>query len=434
MTTMTRMCWTAVIGTGLLFVAGSAQAQTAAVDPRYQPWVGCWRTIGGGDGAGEGGLAQPTRACVTPSKAVAGSVDMALYAGDSLLSRSALPRPGTPRNRQIDECQGTETAEWTTDETRLILRADMTCARGVRRSETGLMTITPSGEWLQMQHMEVAGKSATTAARFRYDGDTETPVGVSLGDDRSSRTLRLAVGAPVSLGELVDLSKRLPASLMEAWVAELDQRFTVDGKTLVKLADQGVPARVIDVIVATSHPEAFSLRADAEFTRGGADEAWMADVPNDRPRRMNRCSVYDDFCYGPGGLGAWGLGWRFGYGPWDPWDPWGYRYGNPYSRYGAAYGYPYGYGGGMYWGRQPIVIVNRPSGSDESTDRGRAVNGGGYTRTASPRPSNNTSPSARSGGSSSGSSGSGSTGSSGSSGSGSGSTGRTAKPRPPGGK
>lgn len=426
----TTLRWTAVILTGLLSVAPPAYSQSVTVDPRYQPWIGCWRTVGGSDAEG-----QPSRACVTPSRTVAGSVDIALYAGDSLLSRSALPRPGAARDRLIDECRGSETAEWTSDETRLILSATMQCARGIRRVETGLMTITPSGEWLQMQHMEVAGNSATTSSRFRFEGDSVAPVGVTLGEARSSRSLRLAVGAPVSVSEIVDLSKRLPSGLLEAWVAELEQRFALDGKMLVRLADQGLSPRVIDLLVAMSHPEAFSLRADAAMARGESDDVWTAGTIGDRPRRMNRCSVYDDFCYGPGGMGAWGLGWRFGYGPWDPWDPWGYRYGSPYNRgyYASPYAYPYGYGGGMYWGRQPIVIVNRSTDREEPSDRGRAVNGGGYTRTSAPRPTNATSPSTRSGGTSGSGSDSGAGSSSSGGSSGTGSTGRTAKPRPPGG-
>ena len=431
---MTTTRWAAVLTVGLLSAATTTHAQT--VDPRFQPWLGCWRTVGTAEAPG-----QPSRACVSPSTSIAGSIDIALFAGDSLISRTALPRPGVPRDRQIDECRGSETAEWSTDESRLILRAALECARGIRRVETGLMSITPTGEWLQLQHMEVGSNSATTAVRFRFDGDSVLPIGTMLGDQRSSRTLRMAVGAPVTLAQIVELSRRTPTGLLEAWVAELEQRFSLDGRTLVKLADQGLSPRVIDLMIAMSHPEAFSLRADPDLAQRAEDDAWDANSGVGRPRRFDRCGAFDDFCYGPGGMGAWGLGWRFGYGPWDiwdPWDPWGMRFASPYASVGGLYGYPYGFGRGMYWGRQPIVIVNRPEGRDEPTERGRAVNGGGYTRTASPRPSNSTSPSSRSGGSSGSNSGSGSgSGSStgGSSGSSSGSsTGRTAKPRPPGGR
>jgi hypothetical protein len=406
-------------------------APNSTVDPRLTPWLGCWRTVGDGP---EG---SPTRACVLPSRSVAGTVDLVLYAGDSIVSRQPVPRPGLSSAREIDGCRGTETAEWTPDDTRLILRAELRCAGGVRRVETGLLTMTPAGEWLQLQHLAVGENEATTALRFRLE--ERTTAGAS-GFPGSDEALRLAVGAPISPLQVLDVARRVPSGLTEAWVAELGQGFTLDGKALLQLADRGMPSPVIDLMVALSNPEVFALRPNDPLARRGAGaEAITSIAPpaSGSVSRRSRCADFDDFCYGPAGMGAWGLGWHFGYGPWDPWDPWAYRYGYgfPVSRFGvmgSPYGYGYGSGwGGTYWGRQPIVIVQRPSGgmSDDGRGdapaRGRAVNGGGYTRSGGSSSSGGSS--ARSGGSSGGSSGSSSGGSS----SGSGSSGgtRTAKPR-----
>jgi hypothetical protein len=407
----------------------SSVSQTA-VDPRLTPWLGCWRTIGDSpDGS-------PTRACVTPSRAVAGTVDLVLYSADTVVSRQPIPRPGLAASREIDGCRGNETAEWTSDDARLILRAELRCAGGVRRVETGLLTMTTSGEWLQLQHLAVGENEATTAVRFRLE---EPPAGGVTGFPGSAEAIRLAVGAPVSPLQVLEVARRVPTGLTEAWVAELGQGFTLDGKALVKLADRGMPAPVIDLMVALSHPEVFALRPhDPLGRRGASAEAItsMAPPASGTVSRRPRCADFDDFCYGPAGMGAWGLGWRFGYGPWDPWDPWAYRYGygvpvSPFGAIGSPFGYGYGNGwGGTYWGRQPIVIVNRPSGGvsddgrSDAPTRGRAVNGGGYTRSGGASSGGS---SVRSGGSSGGSSGS----SSGGSTSGSGSSGgtRTAKPR-----
>src|SRR5205085_2498513 len=104
-------------------------------------------------------------------------------------------------------------------------------------------------------------------------------------------------------------------------------------------------------------------------------------------------------------------------------DPFGYGYGYGYSPYyglGSGFGYGYGNGYGWYGNTGVIVVVRDPR---NAAQRGRAVNGHGYTRgsetgtgtTAAPR-NDVSGGSAKSGGSSKGSD--------------SGSSGRTAKPRP----
>lgn len=419
--------------------ATTLQAQAAGgIDPRFQPWVGCWKTVGTTESVIDGGQSSvPSRACVLPSTTIAGSVDLVLLSGARELSRTALPLPGRATDKRVDECRGTETAEWAADDTRLILKAELTCDRGIRRVETGLMSIAPTGEWLQLQSLEVGKNVATTVARLRYEGDSAAPG--DLGTQRSSASQRMAVGGALTLAQVVDVSTRVPAGLAEAWLAETGLRFDLDAKALVAVADAGTPPSVIDMMIAMANPKAFSLMPnDALAQRMGQPGALIAEVPrNASSARRSRCGDFDDFCYGPGGMGAWGLGWQYGMAPWGAFDPWGLRYG--YSAFGPL-GYNgmfgYGWGPGVYWGNRPIVIVNRPPGDGSvggggvSAPRGRAVNGGGYTRSTDPGPRSVFAPS---GGGSSGSGGSVGGSSGGSSSGSSGGSGRTAKPRPPGG-
>jgi hypothetical protein len=451
----------ALLGAALLFAPATGMAQGAgaeSVDPRLQPWIGCWRTMDAGIGLEElGDERQPTRACVVPSTTVTGSVDIVLFARDRQLSRSAIPRPGTSQARTVDECEGTESSMWTPDESRLVLKAEFSCARGVKRVETGLMAMNGAGQLVQFQHLQVGRNEATTVARFRFESDTAMPAGLHAGAVRSTRALRLAAGSPVTTGDVRALATRVPASLTEAWLAELGQQFTLDARTLVALADGGVPPRVIDVMVALAHPERFQLApaggapANASqyagaAARGGRNGIVALDTRS-VGRGADRCGIIDDFCYGPAGFGAWGLGWRYGLyegwggmgmggmGPWGMMSPWGLRNGGMFgplgmNAWGPGFG-PWG-GNGVFYGGGPVVIIPSGPGTGAGTGnglvRGRAVNGGGYTRPVTPAgagpagASTRSSPPASSGGSSDG-------GSAGSS-----SGGRTAKPRPPGGR
>ena len=436
----------------LLMLSGTLPAQgTTSIDPRFQPWVGCWRPIDSGVGLEElDAEKQPTRACVVPSATTAGTVELMLFHRDSLMSRTVVPIPGKPLARRIDECDGVESAEWTPGNARLVMKAELTCARGVKRVETGLMSMNDAGQWVQFQHLAVGKNEATTVARFRFEGDSVQPAGVAMGRIRSTRALRLAAGGPIEVADVMDVAKMVPTSLAEGWLTELGPRIALDSKTLLQLADGGVPPRVIDVMVALANPDRFQIGPAMMNARGvgqGPNIAAMRTGRGGSSAMRSRCELLDDFCYGPGGMGAWGFGYRYGM-----LDPWGFGYFNPYrygfgvgglgwnafSPWGGGLGWGGGWGGGwgngVYYGGGPVVII--PSGSaggdvGGGTVRGRAVSGGGYTRdipSSQPRmpatytpPSSGGSGGVMGGGASSGGSSGGDDG------------GRTAKPRGSGG-
>ncbi|WP_411281814.1 hypothetical protein [Gemmatimonas sp.] len=429
-----------------LICAGSMSAQSSttpstatAVDPRFQPWMGCWTPSAQSTGAGIGETPKPpSMACVVPSTTINGSVDLVVFDSANVSTRAAVPLPGTRVAKSVDGCTGTETATWMPDERRLLMQADLACGRGARRLETGLMTMSASGEWMQVQHLDVGGNSATSVMTLRYVVDS-LGEWARLGASAlpSTPSLRLAVGAPLLNQDVLEVAKRAPAALTEAWLTETRQPFSVNGRDLVRLADGGMPSRVIDLMIAISNPETFAVRTPAaDRNRPMAGDLITGGFASSRAR--GGCRRLDDFCYGPGGMGAWGLGWQYGLSPFDAYS---LRYG-----YGGLYS-PYGFGNGFYPGNTPIIIVTRGQ-PDPSTpsNAGRAVRGSGYTR-ASSGGSNSPTPTSIGGSSSSGS-GSGATGAgsgagsstgsgagsgAGSSGSGGGGTGRTAKPRGSGG-
>src|SRR5690606_15268476 len=123
---------------------------------------------------------------------------------------------GTTTDKAVDDCRGTERAAWTQDNARLIMQADLTCGGGLQRVETGMMTITPEGEWLQLQHLMVGGNEATTTVRFRYHEGAALPAGVAYTGPRSNSALRLALGAPVNGDQVLDVASKVPSGLAEA--------------------------------------------------------------------------------------------------------------------------------------------------------------------------------------------------------------------------
>ena len=397
--------------------------------------------VGVADANAAGGLV-----CVVPAASGSG-VDLATIANGVVVHRERLNPTGARTAKTVDNCPGWESATWSADNRRLFVRSELECGSSVTIRGSSVFAISSEGEWILVQGSSVGPSATARVVRYQAAGlelastaggvvDDATPVHlVAATPGLLTRSVRNAAGAAVRPDDVLEVARSVDGPVAEAWLNEIEQRFTVNAAQLVRLADAGMPAKMIDLMVALSYPQRFALQrtelARSDLGRreplvgsgGGYGRRSLYDTRWDcgYGDRMLSYGYYGDGCY-PGYSGIFGYG--YGYS----------------SRYG--YGYP-GYSNAYYWGQQPIVIVERVP--DNSQPRGRAVNGSGYTRGSSasasrggstardhpytPPPSTSGSSSSSSSSSSSGSS----AGSSSSTSSGGGGGDRTAKPRvPPG--
>jgi len=383
----------------------SLPAQQSRVGPKWQAWVGCWTASVPGASAFATPAESGTFVCITPSAQGGDAVDVTTVGEGKVVATQRIDASGADRPLEAKGCTGVQRAAWSADERRLYLRSSSTCD-GLKSSTSAILSMTATGEWLDVRGVSSYGDMNVRVARYR---DAGIPSGVSAEiasalRDRGagSETARIAAGAPIGTTGVIEASRAADSTVVAAWLLEREQRFALDAKTLVQLADARVPAAVTDALVAVSNPGAFRLARVSE----------PSDVIRTDRASGRRVSVvgtpYDPWTWGSLGLD---YGYRYGY-------PYGYRYGS--GIYG--YGYNNGYFGGY---APPIIIVN---GNTQGESRGQLVKGRGYTQTqgtptgstATERPSRASSPppSSSAGSSSSGSS-------SGSSSS----EGRTAKPR-----
>ncbi len=390
------------------------------LDARWRPFLGCWQSTDAAQRTLTLRGAETPTLCVVPA-AEGHGVTLETRSAGTVVAREALEATGTDVPVVRDGCTGTERVAWATDGRRLLLRSAVTCD-GVARRGSALHAITPDGEWLRVEGAVVNGASVVRAVRYRA---VPEPAGADTAPavEGARRWLspRAVAGAPVTVAGVLEAARAVDAPVVEAWLTELQQPFTLDARALVELADAGVSPRVLDVLVAVSHPERFRVRAagaaaDERLVAGGGGMAMPL-----------------------GGLGSGAFlsdpwlwdSWRFGMSPYgflaNGMVPWGFNRFGPYGP--AGWG-----GGGWYLGQTPVVIA--PATPSDRVP-GRVVNGAGYTRGrgatgATPRGGLFDDPPRRSsGGSAGGASVGGSGGSPGgtSAGGGGGSTGRTAKPR-----
>lgn len=357
--------------------AAPARGQGGPIDRRWLAYIGCWQRV----------ESAKSHVCGVPTADPA-AVDLVTIVKGEVTARE-----------RID----TSSAEWSAHGQRLYLRAD---------EGTGIIAMTGNGDWLYIQGMTVAGQTGVRVQRYREATSElllpdEVAGAIQLNISSMLRA-RAAAGAPLSTDDIVEATHHLDTPVLEAWLVERADRFTLDAKRLIALADAGVPSRVIDLMVALSYPRAFAI--------------------NTASRQGER--VVSTRSYGLGGAPS---GYVKGYDPLCSNYDFLYSYSS-YDCVGRLYGYGYGYGYDWYSNDHPVTIIYiGSSGGGGSRPHGRVVNGQGYAQggdtgfdQGTPRPSTDTW-SRPTTGSSSGSTGAGSATTSTSSGG----EQRTAHPRPP---
>jgi hypothetical protein len=407
-------------GFALLLLAVPVSAQNAA-DPRWSRWTGCWELVM--ENAREGAPSpttagraprtqppDPDRPQVCVEATPAGGATFTTKVGTQTPIIQTVIADGKDRPVTEDGCSGIQRAEWSSDGLRLFAHAELTCKgdQGMRLV-SGLAMLGPDGRWTDVQSVNIAGRESFRVRQYRRATDNVP-------------TVSTIAATTLTLEDIKEASAKVSPRALEAALVETRASFALTSKSLLDLQAAGVPATVVDLIVALSYPDRFVIERTARV-----DRAFPPIIEDP---------------LAPG----WGFGSDF-FGFYSP--MWGPYYYSPY--YYSPFAYPYGgfypfyYGGGYY----PIDVGGGGGGgdiADRPSGRGRVVDGQGYTRV---RPRDNdpaiaVNPGGRAtasssgggasssgGSSSSGSSGGGSVSTSGfsSGGSSGGDGGRTAQPR-----
>ena len=424
----------ALLASALIAVA-AVPAHAQPTDGRWQPWLGCW-SPDGTTAVDVGGSSFPL-VCVSP---VAGSPAVAIstIANRQVMHLELINTSGQRLAKTVDNCPGWESATWSNDGHRLMMRSEFTCANKTVVKGSSIFAFSPEGDWLQIQGSTVGANSGSRVVRY-HPSNVRLASDAVLADSAvvrvvdapevgfAVRSMRSAAGGTVAnLDALLDVAKHVDPAVSQAWLTETSQRLRLNAKQLTQLADGGLPAPMIDLLVAMSYPERFALQANNG--QRADDRTYAGAVASSRRMRddwdcgygdrMLMYGYYGNSCY-PGFYGSSIYG--------------GYGFGNRYGYRGSPYDYNQ-----YYYGQQPIIIVTRdPNGDAVGPERGRAVKGRGYTRSSGgsgsssgssePRTTSSGSSTTGGGGSTTASPPPASTGTSG------GDTGRTAKTRPPGG-
>jgi hypothetical protein len=367
----------AVVAAGAaLLPAHALRAQGASADGRWDAWVGCWVPSGAPTGADVSML------CIVPSVGVS-AVDLVTVADGKEVSREHVDASGRVVNNTRDGCNGWERADWSRDEQRVYLHADYTCGNGRRQVSTALLGMSATGEMLDIQGLSAGKNSGVRVTRYRAASDlagVPADLAAAVGT-RSMATdaARVAASAPLRTDDVIEASAHVDAPVVEAWLANHDDRISVDAQDLVAMANAGVPGDVTDVMVALSNPDRFAVNpaltgAASGYADGVAPNRLNGVVGSTADTTRRATCPYSAYGWDYGNQCAYST-W-YGYSPYGPYG--GYGYGSYYG-YGPAYGYGYGYGayGGWYGGGAPVIVIQNPD-NNSTSGHGHVVKGRGY--------------------------------------------------------
>jgi hypothetical protein len=348
----------ALAALALVPTAGMAQQP---VDSRWLPWLGCWQP-----GAEQESPQGDLLVCVRPSGA-SDAVEITTVRNGEVTSTRTLVADAQPHAVQDQSCSGSQFAQFSSDARRVYLWSTLACEGGLKRTASAIMALSSPREWLDAQALGVNGKRAPRVMHYRSAADSLWPTGFELSAQRAEAVAdaRVAASGRLSLADVQEAASRVDQEALAAFVLEWDRPFDLNAGKLAVLADAGVPADVIDAVVAVSYPTRFVIDR-------GAGTLALAPTP-ERERRYSGRDIYAD----PYGWGWWGMDQCFG--SWGYWTPYcgsslywasGFGLGGYLPYWYNPYGYGYGYVG------QPIIVV--PNGNGRPA-HGTLVPGRGYT-------------------------------------------------------
>lgn len=330
---------------GTMASGPSYTADYKDLDARWLPWIGSWRIVSNTVNTSESDLTEEYILTVSPGDDN-NSVTIKTCLDQTVISEEKITADGVRRSLPDEGCTGWYLYSWSETGKRLLLNSESSCQDNPLRLISGISFIDNKGEWLNIRLLKSGEEKAVTISRYRnVDSYQATPGSINAADPVFSR---ISAGTALSISEIIELSSRIEPEVLEAAIIELRKPFPINSKQLTLLADAEVPSQIVDIMVALSFPEKFTVEQISTST-----------APKPAPPMP-----YRDF------------------GPPYPYWPYGHHL---YSWYWDSYiysPYSYWYMGWNTWPEwyYPYRIYPHYWGGTYERDTGRLVGGTGYTR------------------------------------------------------
>lgn len=328
-----------------LSTPGTAQAMVQSQQSSdWTAWYGCWEASDTVD-ADESFLV-----CFEPLADGSG-VEIRTVVEGEVVAVEQIVADGVPVPAEDGGCVGERSASWSADGHRVFVGSELVCGEGVTRRTSGVMALTRDGrEWLEIHAVEAGDRDAALGVRRFVPAapSTVAEYGIEPADRElglAVRTARSARSAPLTPDAVAEVVEVAGAPVARALITELGHPFAMSTAMARDLLSRGVPADVLDVMVAVSYPERFEI----------AGTSWEAtEQERTIPTRQARAVAPwpDRYAYAPWGYSPWRSSWYGGF----HYDPFHFGYGQ------------YAWGPGSWRGFGPgRVIIVQPEVRDRRT-------------------------------------------------------------------
>ena len=317
---------------------GQPAAQEALEDRDQLAWLGCWDVMEDPEDDSQESLEAHQMICVAPGDAP-NALDMTVLVNEHVVATETIVTDGSRQPVSDGRCDGWIRSVLSEDRRRLYLQSEATCADGRLKNLTGASMMVSVDRWVDIHALWVDGEREVLIQRYR-------PVDAGIARlpgalPTAMHDVRRASAARLSIENVIEALRIVDPAVVEAMLLESEASFGIDSDLLLHLDDADVPGEIIDLMVALSFPDYFSV--------GG-------DTVSPQPE------VY----YG---------------GYWSPWYPY-YGYGH-YYHHRYSHGHSHGNknrGGKVISGRGYVSVQqinNPPGGLSELFQAGSTTGGGG---------------------------------------------------------
>ena len=196
--------------------------------------------------------------CITPEQ---NGVRMQTIAGTNRGIDELVIPDGAAHPIADAECKGTERGEWSQDGLRLFRTTDVTCGKEPARTVRSLSFLANGSSWIHVQHVTSADATANVRVQ-RYRRATNQALADGTRAPQPTAAALTAGGANDyrwSNDDIIEASHKVPAEGLQAALTEVKQPFDVNRKTLLALSKADVAPEVIDLMIALTYPQKFTV-------------------------------------------------------------------------------------------------------------------------------------------------------------------------------
>ncbi len=263
--TTERCAAAAAIGCALLIVAltvpamGQRVVRSAPESDGAFAWLGCWDVLADSDDDSQETRVERQMICVEQGDAPA-ALDMTVLVDERLVATETIVTDGSRQPVSDGGCDGWIRSVLSEDQRRIYLQSKATCADGKLKNLTGASMIVSGDRWVDIHALWVDGDREVLIQRYR-------PVGAGIARlpgamPNAMDNVRRAAAARLTVENVIEALQVVDPAVVEAMLLESGASFGIDSDLLLRLDDAGVPGEVIDLMVALSFPDYFSVEGD----------------------------------------------------------------------------------------------------------------------------------------------------------------------------